>query len=212
TSQNSDLQLPLSFVEEASQEEPDDFEDGDETMLPPRPERNDGEILVVQDYGIQFGQRGGEFVITKKREVLRKLPLHQVRSIYLYGAVQLTAQAAQSCLELNIDVAYFSPAGRYLGALQGLPASGIDARLGQYELFQKEFCRVRLAGECVRAKIRNQRAMIMRNGDPPETVRKVLARAAKNASTAGSIEEIRGIEGGAAATYFAQFASMLKGD
>lgn len=60
------------------------------------------------------GQRGGEFVVSEKGEDLQKFPRNQVRAIYLFGAVQLTAQATQTCLEHGIDVAY-SPAGRFLG-------------------------------------------------------------------------------------------------
>lgn len=207
-----DRQLTLLMEDVIAADEPLSFEDGNESMLPPRPEFQDGEILVVQSYGTQIGLRGGEFTVTQKKEVLRKLPVHQVRSIYIYGAVQITAQAVQSCLELSIDVAYFSGAGRFLGSLQGLPASGIDARRGQYELFDKDFCQIKLAGECIRAKIRNQRVMLMRNGDPPKEVLKRLAYAADNAASAASIDEIRGIEGGAAAVYFSQFSSMLKTD
>src|SRR5690606_14683220 len=54
---------------------------------PPRPPRDDGELLVVQKPGAQVGQRGGEFVVTLHGEIVRKLPLHQVRAIYLYGAI-----------------------------------------------------------------------------------------------------------------------------
>lgn len=209
---NAELQLSLGFDDAREDDEPEFFEEGDEATLPPRPERNDGEILVVQTYGCQVGQRGGEFVVTQKREVLRKLPIHQVRAIYIHGAVQMTAQAVQSCLALNIDVGYFTGAGRYLGSLQGLPASGVDVRLGQYDLFRQEFCQIRLTAECIRAKIRNQRVMLMRNGEPSKAILRRLASAADHAAKAGSIDEIRGIEGGAAAVYFAEFASMLKAD
>jgi CRISPR-associated protein Cas1 len=205
-------QLGLLFDESIESDLEEAFEEQEEEMMPPRPERNDGEILVVQTPGTQVGQRGGEIVVSQKRQVLRKLPLQQVRSIYVYGAVQLTAQAAQTCLEENIDVAYFSPAGRFLGALQGLPTSGVDARIGQYDLFKKDFCRIKLAGECIRAKIRNQRVMLMRNGSPDKKLLKRLSRAAENATKATSLDEIRGIEGGAAAVYFGEFGSMLKVD
>jgi CRISP-associated protein Cas1 len=84
-------ELPLEFTGEP----PSDHD----PMPPPRPPRDDGELLVVQKPGAQVGQRGGEIVVTVKGEVVRKLPLHQVRAIYLYGAVQVTAQAAESCLE-----------------------------------------------------------------------------------------------------------------
>lgn len=208
--QSKDPQIRLHFPESNKQGIQENLDSENDTPMPPRPERLEGEVLVVQTPGMQVGQRGGEFVVSQKREILRKLPIQQVRSIYLYGAVQLTAQAAQTCLQENVSVAYFSPAGRFLGALQGLPASGVDARLGQYDLFKHQHCCVQLAGECIRAKIRNQRVMLMRNGSPEKVLLNRLARAAQNAGTASSLEEIRGIEGGAAAIYFKEFASMLK--
>jgi CRISPR-associated protein Cas1 len=180
-------------------------------LPPPRPPRDDGELLVVQRAGSQVGQRGGEFVVTQQKEVVRKLPLHQVRAIYLYGAVQLTAQAAECCLEHGIDVAYFAASGRFLGLLRGLPASGVDARLGQMRLFGEPFFRVKLARECIRAKIHNQRTMLMRNGDVPDRVLRVLADARDATDDARDLGELLGMEGAAANLYFEQFASMLKG-
>ncbi|MDR2673960.1 MAG: CRISPR-associated endonuclease Cas1 [Opitutaceae bacterium] len=177
---------------------------------PPRPPRLDGEILVVQTAGAMIGQSGGEFTVTVKGVALRKLPRHQVRAIYVYGAVQLTAQAVQTALEEEIDVAYFAPSGRFLGLLRGLPASGVDARLGQYTLFQQPFARLRLAGEAVRAKIHNQRVLLMRNGDPGGGVLFEMARLRDAAPQAPSLEELLGIEGAAANFYFQQFPTMLK--
>lgn len=202
-------QLPLGIPGILGESETD-WETRDETQLPPRPEGQDGEILVVQTYGTQVGVRGGEFVVTQKREVLRKLPINQVRAIYLYGAVQVTAQAVQSCLDLNIDVGYFSGAGRFLGSLRGLPTSGIDARKGQYWLFEEPFFRLKLARECIRAKVHNQRVMLMRNGYPSKVTVNRLAAAVRTVIDAVDLPEIRGIEGSAAATYFSEFNGMLK--
>lgn len=198
---------PLELSPELSGEPPADYD----PLPPPRPPRDDGELLVVQRSGSQVGQRGGEFVVTTQGEVVRKLPLHQVRAIYLYGPVQLTAQAAEACLEHGIDVSYFSAAGRFIGLLRGLPASGIDARLGQYRLFEQPFFRLKLARECVRAKIHNQRVMLMRNGDVPDRVLRLLADAREATAEARDLTELLGIEGGAANIYFEQFATMLKG-
>lgn len=178
--------------------------------VPPRPPRLDGELLVVQTPGAMVGQSGGEFTVSLKKVVLRKIPVHQLRSIYLYGAVQLSAQAVQTALEEEIDVAYFAPSGRFLGLLRGLPASGVDARLGQYALFQQPFARLRLASEAIRAKIHNQRVLLMRNGEPPEGVLRELARLRDSTAQAASLEELLGIEGSAARLYFQQFPTMLK--
>jgi len=193
----------IEFAAETTGKEPP-------TLQPPRPEHDDGEVLVVQKPGAQVGVSGEELVVRLKDEVLRKLPGNQVRAIYCYGAIQLTAQAVSTCLELGINVAYFSPAGRYLGALCALPASGVDARRGQYRLFELPGARLQLAKEIIRAKIHNQRVMLMRNGEVPERVLQLMVHFRDATATARELTELLGIEGNAAALYFEQFESMLK--
>ncbi len=184
--------------------------DKEPTLQPPRPEGDDGEILVVQTAGAQIGQRGDELLVSVKGEDVRKLPGQQVRAIYCYGAVQITAQAVATCLELGIDVSHFSPAGRFLGMLGGLPASGVDARRGQYRLFELPGVRLQLAREVIRAKIHNQRVMLMRNGDVPDRVTHLMANFRDATESARDLTALLGIEGSAAALYFEQFESMLK--
>lgn len=180
------------------------------TLEPPRPGGDDGEVLVVQTPGSQIGQRSDQLVVSVKGEELRKIPGQQVRAIYCYGAIQITAQAIGTCLELGIDVSYFSPAGRFLGMLHGLPASGVDARRGQYRLFELPGVRLNLAREVIRAKIHNQRVMLMRNGDVPDNVVKMLANLRDRTEDVNDSTELLGVEGSAAAIYFEQFGSMLK--
>jgi CRISPR-associated protein Cas1 len=192
----------LDFAAESGDKEP--------TLQPPRPEGDDGEVLVVQTPGAQIGQRGDELIVSVKGEDVRKLPGQQVRAIYCYGAVQMTAQAVSTCLELGIDVSYFSPAGRFLGMLGGLPASGVDARRGQYRLFELPNVRLQLAREIIRAKIHNQRVMLMRNGDVPDRVTSLMAGFRDATESARDLTALLGIEGSAAAIYFEQFETMLK--
>ena len=193
----------LEFAAESGQKEAP-------TLQPPRPGGDDSEVLVVQTPGAQIGQRGDQLVVSVKGEETRKLPGQQVRAIYCFGAVQITAQAVETCLELGIDVSYFSPAGRFLGLLRGLPASGVDARRGQYRLFELPGVRLQLAREVIRAKIHNQRVMLMRNGEVPDRVVDLLANFRDAAESARGLTELLGIEGSAAALYFEQFESMLK--
>lgn len=195
------IQEALDFAAE-SQAEPD--------FRPPRPGNDDSEVLVVQTPGAQIGQRGDQLVVSIKGDAIRKLPGQQVRSIYCYGAVQITAQAIETCLEMGIDVSYFSPAGRFLGLLRGLPASGVDARLGQYRLYQSPHARMEMGREFIRAKIHNQRVMLMRNGEVPDRLLQELAACRDATAAARELTELMGIEGRAAAIYFECFASMLK--
>jgi CRISPR-associated protein Cas1 len=198
----SQILAALDFAAESTDKEP--------TLQPPRPGGDDGEVLVVQTPGAQIGQRGDELLVSVKGEDVRKLPGQQVRAIYCYGAVQITSQAVSTCLELGIDVSYFSPAGRFLGMLGGLPASGVDARRGQYRLFEMPGVRLQLAREVIRAKIHNQRVMLMRNGDVPDRVTSLMASFRDSTESARDLTALLGVEGSAAALYFEQFESMLK--
>jgi CRISPR-associated protein Cas1 len=192
----------LDFAAESTDKEP--------TLQPPRPGGDEGEVLVVQTPGAQIGQRGEELIVSVKGEDARKIPGQQVRAIYCYGAVQITAQAAETCLELGIDVSYFSPAGRFIGLLRGLPASGVDARRGQYRLFEMPGVRLQLAREVIRAKIHNQRVMLMRNGEAPDRVLSLMSGFRDATESARDLTTLLGFEGSAAALYFEQFESMLK--
>jgi CRISPR-associated protein Cas1 len=192
-----------SFWKEATEKPPD-------IKQAPRPENDDGEVLVVQTAGARVGQRANEVVVSVKDEVARKLPVEQVRALYLFGAVQVSTQAMHTFLEHGIDIAYFSPAGRFLGLTRGLPASGVDARLGQYRLFNEAGIRLTLAREVIRAKVHNQRVMLMRNGNVLDRVLERMAELREAATAANDVKELLGIEGTAAALYFEQFNSMLK--
>jgi CRISPR-associated protein Cas1 len=176
----------------------------------PRPPGDEGEILVVQTTGAQVGQRGGEFTVSVKGSVVQKMAAEQLRAIYLYGAVQITAQATESCLERGIDVSYFSPAGRFLGLLRGLPASGVDARMGQYQFLQKDAIRLTLSREAIRGKIHNQRVLLMRNGDAAKKALDLMAELRDRTASAPDLTALMGIEGMAAQTYFQNFSTMLK--
>ncbi len=179
---------------------------------PPRPPGDEGEILVVQNPRAYVGRRGGELTVKLEKETLCRHPLEQLQALYLYGAVQLSTQALHGCLERAIPIAYFSPAGRFLGMTGGLPASGTDARRGQYRLHEQPLLRAKLASRVISAKIHNQRVLLMRNGEPPKPVLARLAELRDQARDEGkSLDILRGIEGMAAALYFEHFGTMLKG-
>lgn len=179
---------------------------------PPRPAGDEGEILVVQNPAAYVGRKGGELTVTMDGETLSKHPIEQLQSLYIYGAVQVSTQAVQCCLEKCIPIAWFSPAGRFLGMTQGLPTSGTDARRGQYRLFDNPTLRAVVAARVVSAKIHNQRVMLMRNSNTSKSVLGELALLRDSAAKGNyDIEQLRGLEGAAAALYFAHFGSMLKG-
>ena len=176
----------------------------------PRPALDDREILVVQDPKAKIKKKVGKIVVEIGSEQISDHPIEQVQNVYIYGTPQISSQTVQALLERNIPIGYFSPAGRFLGMTQGLPQSSIDARKGQYHLFENPHTCLQLVREIIRAKIHNQRVILMRNGEVSQSVLKQLALFRDNASVAKSIEIARGFEGSAASLYFQFFNTMIK--
>ncbi len=185
----------------------------EENTLPPRapmPEKDDGELLVVQTRDAKIALSGGEIVVKLDGEVVSKHPIHQLSSVCLYGAIQISAQAQQALMEEGVSISWFSPAGRFIGIAHGLPSSGVDARLGQSRLWTSPERRLAIASRIIKAKIHNQRVLLMRNGDSVGAAVKELARLRDSCESQLSLQSLRGVEGAAAALYFENFASMIK--
>lgn len=177
---------------------------------PPMPPCDGGELLFVQNREAQVGIHGGEIVVRLKGELISKHPIHQLEALCLYGAIQVSAQAQQALMEQGIPISWFSPAGRFIGTAQGLPCSGVDARMGQYRVWSSPELRLAIASQIIRAKIHNQRVMLMRNAKCENDVLKQMAVLRDSCAEQVSLQALRGIEGRAAALYFANFSGMLK--
>lgn len=181
-----------------------------EIKYPPIADGDEGEILIVQDNRAFLSKHGDQVHVQKDGSTVSKHPIKQIRSIHLFGPIQMSAQLIHECLEEGKDVSYFAPSGRFLGLLRGLPASGVDARLGQYRAFQETNSCLMLAREIIRAKIHNQRVLLMRNGEVEDSEIEQLRRLRDNTAEASDVQTILGLEGRAAAIYFKNFSSMIK--
>ena len=177
---------------------------------PPLPALDDREILVVQEPKARIKKKVGKIVVEMDGKAISNHPIEQIQNVYVYGTPQISSQTVQALLEKGVSIGYFSPAGRFLGTAQGLPQSGIDARKGQYHLFVKPHICLKLAREIIRAKIHNQRVILMRNGEVSQSILQRLAYLRDNATVAKSIDVVRGYEGSAAALYFQSFNTMIK--
>ena len=177
---------------------------------PPLAENVSGEILIVQEPQAWITKKGDLLVVTVNGSVVSKHPIHLLKSISIYGAAQLSTQALCFCLEENVQVAFFSPAGKFLGRLNTLSISGLDSRHGQYKIAESEKHSLQIAKSMIRAKINNQRVMLLRNAKTKERGDLELMRELrKKTATAVTREELQGLEGKAAAIYFDNFSSML---
>ncbi len=177
------------------------------------PPRDDGIHVVAQQDGVKVGVRGMELRITDKNgSAVKTIPLANLESLSLLGSVQITTQAIHALAGMNTPIAFLSPAGRLVAMIDPLDSVSAEVRRSQIrKLDCAEVC-LELARALVSAKIMNQRTLLLRNHSSlPDGVASDLAKEAKNAAQADSVDAVRGHEGQAAAIYFGHFAGMCKG-
>jgi CRISPR-associated protein Cas1 len=177
------------------------------------PPRDDGIHVVAQQEGVKIGVRGKELRVTDKNGAETKtVPLANLESLALLGSVQITTQAIGVLADMGVPIAFLSSAGRLVAMIDPLDSVSAVVRKAQVcKLDREEVC-LELARALVAAKIMNQRTLLLRNHSAlPADVAVDLAKEAKNAALADSIEAVRGHEGQAAAIYFEHFSGMFKG-
>lgn len=177
------------------------------------PPRDDGIHVVAQQDGVKIGVRGMELRITDKNGAVAKtVPLANLESLSLLGSVQITTQAICALADMNTPIAFLSPAGRLVAMIDPLDSVSAEVRRAQIRKLDRTEACLELARALVSAKIMNQRTLLLRNHSSlPAGVAADLAKEAKNAAQADSVDAVRGHEGQAAAIYFGHFSGMLKG-
>lgn len=177
------------------------------------PPRDDGIHVVAQQEGVKVGIRGMELRITDRHgSVARTIPLANLESLSLLGSVQITNQAIHALSNMSIPVAFLSSTGRLVAMIDPLDSVSAEVRRAQIRKLDCTDICLELARALVSAKIVNQRTLLLRNHSSlPHGIAAGLAKEARNALQADSLDAVRGHEGQAAAIYFRHFSGMIKG-
>jgi CRISP-associated protein Cas1 len=191
------------------------------------PQTDEGAVLYLQEPGSHVGKRSEHLVVRKDGTEIQRVPIAAVHQVVVFGNVQLSTQALECLATLEVPVVYLTGHGRFIAALQPAPTKNVKLRVNQVRLFSDPHKALALARAVVRAKITNQRALLMRS-----LRSRALDEPSGNDSIRGSDEPaaqemadlltrldricdpavLLGTEGQAAALYFGQFARMLKAE
>jgi len=166
----------------------------------------DAQVVHLATPGSRASTRRGRLVVEHLGESLASLPLERVQGVVVHGNVDLSAALTRELLWRGLTVVWCSSRGRVVGwAASGSSPNG-STRLVQSA--QSAAGRLDLAREFVAAKIANQATFARRHGAPPPTVR-AMRDLSRRAMTSRSTAELFGVEGDAAARYFAAWPGFV---
>jgi CRISPR-associated protein Cas1 len=166
----------------------------------------DSEVLHLATPGSRAAIRSGRVEVHHRGERVGSVPIERVQAVVAHGNVDLSGALIRELLWRRIIVLWCSSTGRVIG--WSTPAASINGGPRHRQHIASATGRIDLAREFISAKITNQATLLRRHGDAPEAVERL--RALQRQALAGSsLEELCGIEGDAAARYFAHFHTML---
>lgn len=170
-------------------------------------------LYITEDYAVirKFQQK---IVIQKDDKILLEVPTFKIDKILLFGKIQITADAIEWLLENNIDVAFFNQYGRLKAKLQNIESKNVYLRLAQYETYQDEQKRLRIAKSIVEGKIKNIISFLKRfSRNHPELDFKeeinFLNKSKELLEKKQHIGGVLGVEGIVASIYFKSFNKFI---
>jgi CRISPR-associated protein Cas1 len=168
--------------------------------------------VVAATEGLRIGVAASCLKVTgKDGSTVREIPLSSVDSLSVLGSVQISTQAIGALADARVPVAYLSAAGRMLAMIDPLDSVSTLVRTAQVRVLDRPEKRLEWAQAIITAKMCNQRTLLMRNAtDLPADVAPQLGALIQAARKAETVESLRGLEGRAAAIYFAHFARMIR--
>ena len=155
-------------------------------------------------------------VIKNGDEKLGQFPIINIAGIFCFGRISVSPYLMGHCAENSIGLVFYTEYGRFLARVQGKTTGNVLLRREQYRWADDQEKSLIMARLMVAAKIANTRSILQReirnhgeNIALAEAVSK-LSSSMRRIKTALNLEEVRGLEGEAATTYFAVFNELLK--
>jgi CRISP-associated protein Cas1 len=171
--------------------------------------------LYVSEVGAMVHKDGDQIKITAPKEgTLLKMPLSNLEQLVLLGNVTVSTAAVRSLLEKGAGLLYLSRGGKLLGRLESTVSKNIPLRWAQFQAVADADTRLAIAKDIVRGKLHNQRTLLQRSGrggvDRLEKTVSHIKALVKRVEQVKTLNELRGIEGAAAAAYFRQWPQLIK--
>lgn len=145
------------------------------------------------------------------------VPFHVLEGVVLLGHVGCSAAFLTACAERGVGVVLLDERGRFKARVEGPVNGNVLLRREQYRRADDERGCLGLAKRFVMSKLRNARVVLQHFArDYPELretltpVIEALQLGVSSAAEAGSLYELRGIEGDAAHRYFSIFGCLLR--
>lgn len=164
----------------------------------------------------------GENVVAKQQgNVLGRVPLHTIEAIQCFSYAEASPALMGACSKRGIALSFFTPSGRFLAEVCGRVRGNVLLRREQFRIAEKPSSCLEIARNFILAKVFNSKWILERairdhglrlDTHKIQTVSSHLSSSMQAIQRCSALDELRGIEGDAAASYFSVFDALFLRD
>lgn len=174
--------------------------------------------LFVTTQGAYLAKDGETVAVRVDGETRARFPAHTLDGVVCFGQVSMSPALMAHLAEKDVCVSFLSESGRFLARVQGPAHGNVLLRRRQYRVADDSAASAEIARMTLTGKLHNCRAALRRSArDHPERpeatvlsgAADALGRQLERLPFAAGLDDLRGLEGEAAAGYFGAFAAML---
>lgn len=174
--------------------------------------------LYVSSQGSYLRKEGETIVVEREQQKVLQLPIHTIGGLVCFGNVLCSPFLLGFCAERDIAVSFLSEHGNFLAAVRGPISGNVLLRRQQYRMADDVATTAAIARNIVRGKCANSRIVMNRTiRDHEDKIDSASIRSSSAAidrlidqlDKATDVDTIRGLEGFAAAEYFAIFDHLI---
>ena len=177
--------------------------------------------LYLLTPGLSVHRDGLALRIEHERQLKLSLPVHNLESIFVFGAdIYVSPAAMRLCWEHGAAINFFTDWGRLEARVEGVPQGSVLLRRAQHRAADSRPAAVALARAFVAGKLHNTRWLLARSardaandndrGRLSSTGESLAYLLRELEHTPDDADVVRGIEGRAAALHFEVFALHLR--
>lgn len=180
--------------------------------------RTMGNTLYVTTPEAYLSLDGENVVVLKEQEQLGRIPLHNLEGIVTFGYTGASPALMGACAQRQVALTFLSAHGRFLCRVAGEVQGNVLLRKKQYHISESEGESALAARPILLGKIYNARWVLERairdyalrlDTDRIGKASAFLQQSLSRIKDAQTLEELRGIEGEAAARYFSVLDELI---
>ncbi|MBN2717706.1 MAG: CRISPR-associated endonuclease Cas1 [Deltaproteobacteria bacterium] len=173
--------------------------------------------LFVIEQGARISRRGDKVTVFVDGVKMEDARIDELAQCVVMGNVAITPQAVKALTKNGVDIVFTSRTGQFIGRMSGGLSRNILLRQSQFRRLESEDNRLDIAKRVVAGKIENQRRLLARyqKRRPHESIMQSLVflrHSQRRVSAAMNLDELRGVEGSAGASYFSCWKNLLSAE